>query len=70
MHQSIDKKNRIIIYLIFLFILSTVSNKALKDKKNYSISVNKINISGLSRNNNLSLFNRLGKFFSQKYIYT
>ena len=33
MPQLIDKKNRITVYLIFFIILSTISNKAIENKK-------------------------------------
>ena len=48
MHQLIDKKNKIIIYLFFLFILSTTSGKFIENQKSYSSSINQINIEGLS----------------------
>jgi len=44
MHQSIGKKNKIIIYLLFLFILSTTSEKFINDQKKLSSSITKINI--------------------------
>ena len=47
MHQLIDKKNKIVIYIIFLFILSTINNKNLETGKNYSTIIDKIAISGL-----------------------
>ena len=36
MHQSTGKKNKIIIYLLFLFILSTTSAKFINDQKKLS----------------------------------
>ena len=48
MHQSIDKKNKVVIYLIFLFILSTTSGKFTEKQKDYSLKINKINVEGLS----------------------
>ena len=48
MHQLIDKKNKIIIYLIFLFVLSTTNVKFIENQNNYSYEVNQINIEGLS----------------------
>ena len=41
------KKNKIIIYLLFLFILSTTSAKFINDQKKLSLSISKINITGL-----------------------
>ena len=48
MHQLIGKKNKIIIYLIFLFILSTTSIKFTENYNSYSPTINQINIEGLS----------------------
>jgi len=59
MHQSKGKKNNIIIYLLFLFILSTTSAKFIKDQKKLSLSINKINITGLSERENSEILNNL-----------
>ncbi|WP_415313074.1 cell division protein FtsQ/DivIB [Candidatus Pelagibacter sp. Uisw_106] len=62
MHQSTDKKNKIIIYLLFLFILSTTSAKFINDKNKISSSINKINITGLSEKKNLEILKNLNNF--------
>ena len=59
MHQSIDKKKNIVIYLIFLILLSTTGNKSLEFQKINAVTINKINVSGLSSNNNLQITNKL-----------
>jgi len=59
MRQLIGKKNKIIIYLLFLFILSTTSAKFINDQKALSSSVSKINITGLSERKNLEILNNL-----------
>ena len=59
MHQSTGKKNKIIIYLLFLFILSTTSAKFISDQKKLSLSISKINITGLSERKNLEILNNL-----------
>jgi cell division protein FtsQ len=61
MHQSKGKKNKIIIYLLFLFILSTTSAKFINDQKKLSLSISKINIIGLSEEKNLEIYNKLNK---------
>ena len=48
MHQLTDKKNKIIIYLLLLFILSTTSGKFLENQNSYPSTINQINIEGLS----------------------
>ena len=68
MRQLIDKKNRIILYLIFLLILSTTNNKIKDNKKNYSINIKNIKVTGLSDSNSLKLLNKLD-YFSNKNIF-
>ena len=62
MHQSISKKNKIIIYLLFLFILSTTSAKFINDQNKLSSSISQINIIGLSERKNLEILNNLNNF--------
>ena len=59
MHQSTGKKNKIITYLLFLFILSTTSAKFIDNQKKLSSSISKINITGLSERKNLEILNNL-----------
>ena len=56
MPQLIDKKNKIIIYLLLLLIFSTTSGKFVENHNNY---FTKINIQGLSKNDNKKIFNEL-----------
>ena len=62
MHQSKGKKNKIIIYLLFLFILSTTNAKFINDQNTTSLSVSKINTTGLSERKNLEISNNLNNF--------
>jgi cell division protein FtsQ len=62
MHQLIDKKNKIFIYLLFLIILSTTSNKFIKKDKHSSF-IGKININGLSSVDSSKLQSELSNFF-------
>ena len=62
MHQSKGKKNKIIIYLLFLFILSTTSAKFINDQNTISLSVSKINTTGLSERKNVEISNNLNNF--------
>ena len=69
MHQLIDKKNKIIIYLIFLIILSTVSNKSLETQKKYPTKIIKIDVSGLSSSNNLEIKEDLNKLLFKNIFF-
>ena len=62
MRQLIDKKSRILLYIIFLVILSTTNNKFTNNQKNYSTKINKIEVSGLSNSDNLQILNKLDSF--------
>ena len=69
MPQLIDKKNKIIIYLLFLFILSTTSGKFIENKKDYSFKISEINVEGLSKNNNSEIYNELNYLFYQNILF-
>ena len=69
MHQSTGKKNKIITYLLFLFILSTTSTKFINDQKKLSSSISKINITGLSERKNSEILNNLNNLL-YKNIFT
>jgi len=69
MHQSIDKKNKVIIYLIFLLILSTTSGKFLIKKKIFSLKINNINVFGLTVAKNLEIKNDLNGIFDQNIFF-
>tara|TARA_B100000780_G_scaffold12136_1_gene8273 strand:- start:3269 stop:3937 length:669 start_codon:yes stop_codon:yes gene_type:complete len=62
MHQSIDKKNKIILYLIFLFILSSTNIKFLENKNAYTL---KIQVKGLLPDKNIEIQNELNKISYQ-----
>ena len=68
MHQLIDKKNKIIIYLLLLFILSTTSVKFVEDQKNRSSKIKWINIEGLSLNDNKKILNELNILFYKNIL--
>ncbi len=59
MHQLIDKKNKIIIYLLLLFALSTTSGKFIENQNSYSTRINHINIRGLSSTDYSKIYNEL-----------
>ena len=69
MHQSINKKNKIIIYLIFLLVLSTTSGKFLKKQKKYSLKINSIKVFGLTIAKNIEIQNDLNNVFYQNIFF-
>jgi len=65
MPQLIGKKYKVILYIIFLAILSTTSRKSLEKKINNSSIINKINVVGLSNIENLKIKNELASISHQ-----
>ena len=68
MHQLIDKKKKITIYLLLLFILSTTSGKFVKNQNSYSSKINQINIRGLSNTDNVKIANELNNLFYKNIL--
>ncbi len=68
MPQLTDKKNKIIIYLIFLFILSTTNVKYTENKNNFSPIVNRVKIEGLSNTLNKKISNELNNLFYENIM--
>ena len=68
MHQSIDKKNKIIIYVLLLFILSTTNGNFLEKQKSYSSTINEINIEGLSITDNSKIYNQFNNLFYKNIL--
>tara|TARA_B110001452_G_scaffold129615_1_gene107727 strand:- start:393 stop:1067 length:675 start_codon:yes stop_codon:yes gene_type:complete len=69
MHQLIDKKNKIILYLIFLLILSTTSGKFTKYHNGYYSKINQVNIDGLSKKDNSKIYNELDYLFYKNILF-
>ena len=69
MLQSIDKKNKVIVYIIFLLILSTTSGKFLKQQKKYTLKINNIKVFGLTVAKNLEIQNDLKSIFHQNIFF-
>ena len=68
MHQLTDKKNKIIIYLLFLFILSTTTGKFVENQNIYSSKINQINIEGLSSTDSSKINNELNSLFHKNIL--
>ena len=68
MHQLTDKKNKIIIYLLFLFILSTTTGKFVENQNIYSSKINQINIEGLSSTDSSKIHNELNSLFHKNIL--
>ena len=69
MHQSIGKKNKIVIYFILLITLSTISGKFTLINKGYLSTNNKITIQGLSNDDNFDISNRLKSLVNKNILF-
>ena len=69
MHQLIGKKNRIIIYLLFFVILSTISGKFIESQNSPSSKINKINIEGLSYATNTKILKELNNLLYENILF-
>ena len=69
MHQLIDKKKKIIVYLLFIFILSTTNRKFPENQNSYSSKVTQINIAGLSSIDNTKILNELSNLFYKNILF-
>ena len=68
MHQLIDRKNRIIIYLLFLLILSTTCGKFIENRNTYTSKINQINIEGLQNPDSSKISNELNNLFYKNIL--
>ena len=68
MHQLIGKKNKVIVYILFLLILSTTSGKFVDNQSSYPSKINQINIMGLSRADNSKILNELNSLFYKNIL--
>ena len=68
MRQSIGKKNKITMYLLFLVILSTTNGKLSENQHNDNSKVNYINIEGLSSIDNKKISNELNDLFYKNIL--
>ena len=67
-HQSIDRKLKLFFYLFLFILLSTQVAIDNKIKNSYSIILKKIEVIGLSEENNLNVYNNL-KFLLTRNIF-
>jgi len=61
MHQKIDKKNKIYIYLFIFFLLSTFNNIQIINLSFLKFNIDQIEVSGLSEKNNLEISQEIKK---------
>ena len=69
MHQQIDKKRKLYIYLFLLIFLTTINNLPLINSGYLKLKINQIKISGLSDENNFKILKDLDELISQNIFF-
>jgi len=75
MHQPIDKKSKLYIYIFLLFFLTTFNNLSLINSEYLKLKVDQIKVTGLSDENNFKILKDLeglifqNIFFVNKYYF-
>ena len=69
MPQLIDKRKKLFLYIIFLFLLTTFNNISLINFKLLESKINQINVSGLSKDNNLEISKDLSKLIFENIFF-
>ena len=68
MHQPTGKKNKIIVYIFLLFILSTTNGKFKENQNSYSFKINQVNISGLPSIDTSKISNELNSLLYKNIL--
>ena len=69
MHQQTGKKNKLILYIILLFLLSTINNKSINVKNNSFLKITDVKVFGLSDSENLKIKNELKSIIFQNLFF-
>jgi len=69
MHQKIDKKNKVYVYLFIFFLLSTFNNLKLVNSNFFKFDINQIKVSGLSKQNNLDVSEEIKKLLLENIFF-
>ena len=69
MHQPIDKKSKLYIYIFLLFFLTTFNNLSLINSEYLKLKVNQIKVTGLSDENNFKILKDLDALISQNIFF-
>ena len=69
MHQQIDKKRKLYIYLFLLIFLTTINNLTLINSGHLKLKINQIEVSGLSDENNFKILKDFDELISQNIFF-
>ena len=69
MHQQIDKKRKLYIYLFLLIFLTTINNLPLINSGYLKLKINQIKVSGLADENNFKILKDFDELISQNIFF-
>ena len=69
MHQQIDKKIKLTMYILLFFLLSTINNLSLNNSENLKLQIKSIYVKGLSEEKNLQVSKDLSNLIFQNIFF-
>ena len=69
MLQQIDKKKKLFIYLLLLFLLTTINNLSLRNSENLKLEINQTKVFGLDIENNIKISEEFNSLSNQKNLF-
>ena len=69
MHQSIDKKKKLFIYLFLLVFLTTINNLSLSNSGYLKLKINQIKVYGLNDESNFNISEEFNRLINQKNLF-
>ena len=69
MLQQIDKKKKLFIYLLLLFLLTTINSLPLRNSEHLKLEINQTKVFGLNSENNIKISEEFNSLISQKNLF-
>ena len=69
MLQQIHKKKKLFIYLLLLFLLTTINNLPLRNSEHLKLEISQTKVFGLNSENNIKISEEFNSLISQKNLF-
>ena len=69
MLQQIDKKKKLFIYLLLLFLLTTINSLPLRNSEHLKLEINQTKVFGLNSENNIKISEEFNSLISKKNLF-
>ena len=69
MLQQIDKKKKLFIYLLLLFLLTTINNLPLRNSEHLTLEIKQTKVFGLNSENNIKISEEFNSLISKKNLF-